>query len=272
VPEGKLVSGKQNLTAYIQANLGANLMSIESLFSWARGNDMFSIKSPIREGRENDTTILTSAPLAAHSIMHSLNWNREGPIFKELHGLLTIMSMYLILGRYHPTTLLDKNIAPFLCRTPLNEVMDRILKDQHVLNTVGLSMLQNKENVITKILEITGRERGDYLIHVFKKTTPKCGEWILAVLNGKNDSFTKSLDSNHFLSLKEENVGPNPANTSAESSEPTIASSIARGKGPVLELRHPFFIPTQDGRYPIPEWHNFAQFLMTNISRINTTS
>ena len=92
---------------------------------------------------EDEVTILTTAPRVATSIMQKLSLQGASRAFAELHGLLTLMCTYLILGARHvpieTRRVIDKNIAPFLSRTLLHLVMQRLQTTTRTFETRSVS-------------------------------------------------------------------------------------------------------------------------------------
>lgn len=269
VPNAQMITGAQNLTAYIQASMGIDLANLSRLYEAARAGPF---TPAIMEGRpggtrvkatgvktnEDEATVLTTAPSVAAQILEALDWTGDSRGFAELRGLVTLMVTYLILGQRHPRMLdrrvIDKNIAPFLSRTPLDEIVSRILSYQDVNQKVGLAMMRSPAEVVATICKVTGRRADSHLIPEFT-TTPVCGDWIAEVLGGGPDKFTRGLDSGDFKQLRPEPVGPGA---------PPGTKDVL---GPVLEFRQPRLGGM--GRVPPDKWVAWTQAMLAFLRPLN---
>lgn len=269
VPDAKMISGPQSLTAYIQASMGIDLANLSLLYQAAAAGPFqpgtlgtrvagTRVKATGVKAQEDEATVLTTAPGVADKILTTLGWTGGSRGFAELRGLMTLMATYLILGQRHPPMadhrVIDKNIAPFLSRTPLDLIVSRILGNKEVNNKVGLDMLKNQHGVVETICKMTGRKPGSNLIPEFT-TTPLCGDWIADVLSGGQDKFTRGLDTGDFMQLPLEPVGPDT---------PPGAQGVS---GPVLEFRQ----PRHGGaaRVPPAQWVPWTQALLAFLRPVN---
>jgi hypothetical protein len=191
---------------------------------------------------------------------------------KNFKGLLSIMLLYMQLGKTFTEDTLDKNLTQFLSRTNLGTLFTT------TLTPFEIDFVQKNNKVVSRLLlEITGRGGDEQLLRFDNSQYPHTplkltvGQFVEGVILHGDDGFTSVIENKDFVQY-----GPDPVGRTEEA--PTQAVNLApesdwssdkRRKGPVVEIRHTENPAAANKRFPKQKWVELGTFFIDRINLIH---
>jgi hypothetical protein len=239
----------------------------------------FNLKHHSDTDETEGERVRNELPLAVANASAAVNAIKVGlgaPDLQNLRGLVVLICQYLRMGRHffgHGGMALDKNVVPFLSRTDLSQIYERLVPANE---KVWLTR-RRKLTLRAQILAQTGRVGATDVFNDALETNPgggggiDCKTFIDNVFFNGRDGITGNLGG--FKKLPTEDVDPTGARGGDSRSplvHPTTGALAPHREGFVFEMRNMASKQTfGGGRFKKNKWIKLAEQQVAVFAALN---